>query len=62
MNCSGRLRTTALNSESILSKDQLFDMFQQCLFVKKFEHQIIFNALQVWQYFSTTNGKIIYLR
>ncbi|KAF8373645.1 unc-31 [Pristionchus pacificus] len=43
----GRLRTTALNSESILSKDQLFDMFQQCLFVKKFEHQIIFNALQL---------------
>uniref|UniRef100_A0A1I7ZKT1 Calcium-dependent secretion activator n=1 Tax=Steinernema glaseri TaxID=37863 RepID=A0A1I7ZKT1_9BILA len=31
------------------SKDQLYDMFQQILNVKKFEHQIIFNALQVRQ-------------
>lgn len=31
----------------IQSKDQLYDMFQQILNVKKFEHQIIFNALQL---------------
>lgn len=36
-----------LNSESILTKEQLFDMFQQILGVKKFEHQILFNALMV---------------
>ena len=36
-----------LNSEMILSKEQLFDMFQQILGVKKFEHQILFNALMV---------------
>lgn len=34
-----------LNSELILSKDQLYDMFQQILGIKKFEHQILFNAL-----------------
>lgn len=36
-----------LNSELILSKEQLYDMFQQILSVKKFEHQILFNALLV---------------
>lgn len=36
-----------LNSELILSKEQLYDMFQQILGVKKFEHQLLFNALQV---------------
>lgn len=36
-----------INSESILTKEQLFDMFQQILGVKKFEHQILFNALMV---------------
>lgn len=36
-----------LNSEMILSKEQLYDMFQQILMVKKFEHQLLFNALQV---------------
>lgn len=36
-----------LNSELILTKEQLFDMFQQILGVKKFEHQILFNALMV---------------
>uniref|UniRef100_A0A6P7G5T3 Calcium-dependent secretion activator isoform X6 n=1 Tax=Diabrotica virgifera virgifera TaxID=50390 RepID=A0A6P7G5T3_DIAVI len=34
-----------LNSELILSKEQLYDMFQQILGVKKFEHQLLFNAL-----------------
>lgn len=36
-----------LNSELILSKEQLYDMFQQILGVKKFEHQLLFNALMV---------------
>ncbi|XP_026473035.1 calcium-dependent secretion activator [Ctenocephalides felis] len=35
----------SLNSELILSKEQLYDMFQQILGVKKFEHQLLFNAL-----------------
>jgi hypothetical protein len=40
-------RMQPINSESILTKEQLFDMFQQILSVKKFEHQILFNALMV---------------
>lgn len=36
-----------LNSESILTKEQLYDMLQQILSVKKFEHQILYNALMV---------------
>ncbi|XP_044764799.1 calcium-dependent secretion activator isoform X4 [Coccinella septempunctata] len=36
-----------LNAELILSKEQLYDMFQQILGVKKFEHQILFNALML---------------
>uniref|UniRef100_A0A913HX65 Calcium-dependent secretion activator n=1 Tax=Strongyloides stercoralis TaxID=6248 RepID=A0A913HX65_STRER len=44
----GRLRgVNATNADSIQSKDQLYDMFQQILGIKKFEHQIIFNALQL---------------
>ncbi|XP_067614594.1 calcium-dependent secretion activator-like isoform X2 [Eurosta solidaginis] len=37
----------SLNSELVLSKEQLYDMFQQILTVKKFEHQILFNALML---------------
>lgn len=40
-----------LNSELILSKEQLYDMFQQILSVKKFEHQILFNALLVSRFY-----------
>lgn len=40
-------RMQPLNSESILTKEQLFDMFQQVLGVKKFEHQLLFNAMMV---------------
>ncbi|KAL7290105.1 hypothetical protein TKK_0015827 [Trichogramma kaykai] len=40
-----RMQQQSLNSELILSKEQLYDMFQQILGVKKFEHQILFNAL-----------------
>jgi hypothetical protein len=45
-------RQQPLNSELILSKEQLYDMFQQILGVKKFEHQILFNALMVRFYLS----------
>ena len=34
-------------SELILSKEQLFEMFQQILGIKKFEHQLLYNACQV---------------
>lgn len=37
----------SLHSELALSKEQLYDLFQQILGVKKFEHQLLFNALQV---------------
>ena len=40
-----RLATTS--SEMILSKEQLYDMFQNILGVKKYEHQILYNAMQV---------------
>nr|XP_018896820.1 PREDICTED: calcium-dependent secretion activator isoform X5 [Bemisia tabaci] len=42
-----RMQQNTLNSELILSKEQLYDMFQQILSVKKFEHQLLFNALQL---------------
>ena len=41
-----RLSTSAA-SELILSKEQLYEMFQNILGVKKFEHQLLFNACQV---------------
>ncbi|XP_061106858.1 calcium-dependent secretion activator 2 isoform X1 [Conger conger] len=34
-------------SELILSKDQLYEMFQQILDIKKFEHQLLYNACQL---------------
>ncbi|XP_069961074.1 calcium-dependent secretion activator isoform X3 [Cherax quadricarinatus] len=42
----GRMQQS-LNSELIMPKEQLFDMFQQILGIKKFEHQLLFNALQL---------------
>ena len=36
-----------MSSECILSKEQLYELFQNILGVKKFEHQLIFNAAQV---------------
>lgn len=38
---------TTAASELILSKEQLYDMFQNILNVKKYEHQILYNACQV---------------
>lgn len=46
-----RMQQQSLNSELILSKEQLYDMFQQILGIKKFEHQLLFNALQVYKHF-----------
>lgn len=40
-----RMSTAA--SELILSKEQLYEMFQNILGVKKYEHQILYNACQV---------------
>ena len=37
--------TTA--AELIMTKEQLYDMFQNILAIKKFEHQMIFNSAQV---------------
>ena len=50
---SQRMSTAA--SELILSKEQLYEMFQNILGVKKYEHQILYNALQVswWQIISS---------
>lgn len=42
----GRLQQNVA-SELILSKEQLYDMFQNILGVKKFEHQLLYNALQL---------------
>lgn len=40
-------RVGGATSEMILSKEQLYEMFQNILVVKKYEHQILYNALQV---------------
>lgn len=34
-------------SDTILTKEQLYDTFQNILKIKKFEHQLLYNALQV---------------
>jgi len=50
----------SLNSELILSKEQLYDMFQQILLVKKFEHQILYNALMVnSRFYDNPNNQVI---
>jgi len=41
-------RTLTAASELILSKEQLYEMFQNILGVKKYEHQILYNACQVF--------------
>lgn len=35
------------HAELLLSKEQLYDMFQGVLCIKKFEHQLLYNALQL---------------
>ncbi|XP_029630852.1 calcium-dependent secretion activator 1 isoform X7 [Salmo trutta] len=39
--------TASAASELILSKDQLYEMFQSILGIKKFEHQLLYNACQL---------------
>ena len=35
------------DDHQVMSKEQLYDLFQQILNVKKFEHQLLYNAMQV---------------
>ncbi|KPM04592.1 hypothetical protein QR98_0030420 [Sarcoptes scabiei] len=46
INLTAKGRLLTMNSEVILSKEQLYDMFQNVLKIKKFEHQLLYNALQ----------------
>ena len=43
----GQRLTVNMMGNEVLSKEQLFDLFQQILDVKKFEHQLLYNAMQV---------------
>jgi hypothetical protein len=44
---TSRQQKEALNSESIMAKEQLYDVFQKILGVKLFEHQLLYNAMQL---------------
>lgn len=46
-------------SELILSKEQLYEMFQTILGVKKYEHQILFNACQVCAILMIFTGQLL---
>ena len=46
-----RLPVSQLGNE-LMNKEQLYDLFQQILSVKKFEHQLLYNAMQVYKLFS----------
>lgn len=49
-------------SDTILTKEQLYDTFQNILKIKKFEHQLLYNALQVSERFSIlllTNSQLL---
>ena len=43
----GQRPTIAMLGNEVLNKEQLYDLFQQILGVKKFEHQLLYNAMQV---------------
>ena len=43
----GRTKQTSKESNAIMTNAQLYEMFQSILSVKKYEHQILFNACQV---------------
>ena len=43
----GRRNPAAAQSELILSKEQLYDMFQYILCIKRFEHQLLYGGCQV---------------
>ena len=42
--------TTAMLGNDILNKEQLYDLAQQILGIKKFEHQLLYNAMQARHY------------
>ena len=50
----GQRPTTAMLGNEIMNKEQLYDLFQQILNVKKFEHQLMYNAMQVCVNFVST--------
>ena len=39
--------TTGMLGNEVMSKEQCYDLYQQILGVKKFEHQLLYNAMQV---------------
>ena len=43
----GRRNPATAQSELILSKEQLYDMFQYILGIKRFEHQLMYQGCQV---------------
>ena len=43
----GQRPTTAMLGNEVLNKEQLYDLFQQILGIKKFEHQLLYNAMQL---------------
>lgn len=43
----GQRLPTAMLGNELMTKEQLYDLFQQILSVKKFEHQLLYNAMQV---------------
>ena len=55
-------RQAAATSEAVLSKEQLYEMFQNIVHVKKYEHQILYNAMQVghfvevWSFYAPCPG------
>ena len=38
----------SMNVVQVMTKEQLYDLFQQILNIKKFEHQLLYNAMQVY--------------
>ena len=46
----GQRPATAMLGNDVMSKEQLYDLYQQILGVKKFEHQLLYNAMQVCIY------------
>ena len=43
----GQRPATSMLGNEVMSKEQLYDLYQQILGVKKFEHQLLYNAMQV---------------
>ena len=56
--------TTAMLGNEVMSKEQCYDLYQQILGVKKFEHQLLYNAMQVSniKYWSLLSGSYFSIR